>query len=211
VKALSTEKARHLILRAEAGEVLPDGLARELRDQAVTCGWYRASGVLEDVALRAYNADVAGPGGVRKVAGPVHVIALEGSVGLAAGDVSFGMRAILARETDRGMETLAGELVSARVIALEVMVSAFDDLAVGRAIDPKARIWILGETAGSAIAAAPAPPPPKACRTHGTRQCHAGAHRAARAPRRRQHAVSGSGRHGRALRVRPLRGLEERR
>ena len=167
MKALSTEKTRHLILRADAGEMLPGDLARELRDQAVTCGWYRASGVLEEVDLRAYDAGLPGPGAARRVVGPVQVIALEGSVGLAGGDVSFGMRAILARETDRGMETLAGEIVSARVVALEVLVSAFDDLAVGRSVDPAARVWILGGDGSSPAAAAPgvsprkAPPPPQ--------------------------------------------------
>jgi predicted DNA-binding protein with PD1-like motif len=156
MKALSTEKVRHLILRAEAGEMLPEALANELRDQAVTCGWLRASGVLTDVELRAYGSDTAALGPTRRIAGPVHVIAIEGSIGLYAGDVSFGMRAVVARETDRGMETLAGEIVRARVVGLEVLVAAFDEHAVARALD--AGVWLVGE-APTSPAPRPAPPP----------------------------------------------------
>ncbi len=39
----------------------------------------------------------------------------------------MGLHAVLARETDRGMETLAGEIVSARIVALEAFVTAFEE------------------------------------------------------------------------------------
>jgi len=160
MKALSTEKVRHLILRADMGDVLPDSLMSELRDQAVTCGWLRGSGVLSDVELRAYGAEIGGLAPARTIAGPVHVIALEGSIGLSAGDVSLGLRAVLARETDRGMETLAGEIVSARVIGLELVVAAFDEHAVARVLDPAARVWLMGEaSAATAVARLRAAPP----------------------------------------------------
>ena len=161
MKALTTEKVRHLILRAGPGDLLPDSLVSELRDQAVTCGWVRGSGVLSDVALRAYGSDVGGLAPARHIAGPVHVIALEGSVGLAAGDISLGLRAVLGRETDRGMETLAGEIVAARVVGLELLVAAFDELATPRALDPSGRVWLLGEPDGSKAAAAPPRPAPR--------------------------------------------------
>jgi predicted DNA-binding protein with PD1-like motif len=157
VRSFSSEKVRHLILRADSGDALPDALVRELRDQAVTCGWLRASGVLKDVELRAFRRDLGTLGPARRIEGLVHVLSLEGSVGLHAGDVSLGLRAVLARETDRGLETLAGELVSARVVALEAIVTALDELAVVRALDADAGVWLLGEAALT-TAAAPAPP-----------------------------------------------------
>jgi predicted DNA-binding protein with PD1-like motif len=154
VKSYSTEKARHLVLRAGHGETLPDSLVAALRDEVVTCGWLRASGVLSHVELRAFSAEVGGPAAVRRIAGPVQVLALEGSVGLSRGDISVGMRALLAREGDVGVETIAGEIVSARVHALEAHVTALDDLALERALDPAAGVWVLGEPG-----ATPAGPP----------------------------------------------------
>jgi predicted DNA-binding protein with PD1-like motif len=154
MKVLSTEKSRHLLLRAGPGDTIPESLVRELRDQAVTCGWLRGSGVLTEVQLRAYDADTGGLGPVRRIAGPVHAVSLEGSVGLAAGDVSLGLRAVFARETDRGAEAIAGEILSARIVALEAYVAAFDELAVGRFVDTGAGVWLLGEPEKSTAAAA---------------------------------------------------------
>lgn len=135
---------RHLLLRATAGEVLPDALAARLLDEAVACGWMRGSGVLHDVELRAFDAGLGGPGSVRRIEGPVQVLSLEGSIGLSDGAPAFALRALLARETDAGLETLAGEIVSARTVALEVMVIALDDLTLGLALDPAAGVWLLG-------------------------------------------------------------------
>ncbi len=145
MKSLTTEKVRHLVVRADQADTLPDSLVTELRDQAVTCGFVRGSGVLRDVSLRAYSSELGGLAPPRFIAGPVHVLSLEGSVGLSGGDISLGLRAVLGRETERGMETFAGELVSARVVGLELLVAAFDEHAAPRALDPLAKIWLLGE------------------------------------------------------------------
>jgi predicted DNA-binding protein with PD1-like motif len=132
-------------MRAGAGDVLPDDLARALENEAVACGWVRASGVLAEVELRAYDADTAQLASSRRIAGPVHALSIEGSVGLDRGELTVGLRAVLARETDRGMEVLAGEIASARVVALECFVTAFDDLALGRALDADASIALLAD------------------------------------------------------------------
>jgi predicted DNA-binding protein with PD1-like motif len=163
-----SEKSRHLVLRASAGENIPDALATKLRDEQVACGWLRASGVLVDVELRAFDAELGTLGSTRRIAGPVQVLALEGSIGLVDGEPSFSLRALLARETDHGLETLAGEIASARVVALEILVTAFDDLALERTLDEPAGVWLLGTRSSSSAparvmmktqpAAPPAPP-----------------------------------------------------
>ncbi|MCA9587469.1 MAG: DNA-binding protein [Myxococcales bacterium] len=140
---VSTTHARHLLMRLRRGDSLPDALLRELRDEVVLCGWLRASGVLSDVELSAF--DGAGMGAARKLSGPVHVVSMEGSVGLSEGDVSCSMRVVLARETDNGVETLAGELVRARIEALEVLVTAFDDVAATRRPDAGTTTWLIDE------------------------------------------------------------------
>lgn len=154
-----SESARHLVLRASGGEVLPDALAAKLRDERVACGWLRASGVLMDVELRAFDAGLGTLGTTRRVSGLVHVLALEGSIGLIDGAPSMSLRALLARETDRGLETLAGEIRHARTVALEVLVTALDDLALERSLDASAGVWLLGASAhghaAGAVAALP--------------------------------------------------------
>ncbi|HEX8790471.1 MAG TPA: DUF296 domain-containing protein [Polyangiaceae bacterium] len=146
--------SRHVVLRASAGEVLPGTLVTRLRDERVACGWLRASGVLADVELRAYDGELGTHGSTRRIAGPVQVLALEGSIGLSQGEPSMSLRALLARETDRGLETLAGEILSARTIALEVLVTALDDVALERALDASAGVWLLGGGPAATRAAA---------------------------------------------------------
>jgi predicted DNA-binding protein with PD1-like motif len=144
-----SEKSRHIVLRAEVGDVLPDALVAVLREHGVTAGWLRASGVLTEIELRAYGADLGGFGGVKRIAGPAHAVVLDAAIGVAHGDVSLSLRGVFAREADRGMETLAGEIVTAKVVALEAVVTALDDLALPRALDHDAGLWLLADPTGT--------------------------------------------------------------
>jgi predicted DNA-binding protein with PD1-like motif len=147
LKSYSIERARHLVLRAGNGDVLPDDVARVLSDQGVTCGWIRANGVLVEVELRVFDAAIGGLAESRRIAGPVQALSIEGSVGLDGGEPSLGLHAVIGRETDRGMEVLAGEIVSARVVALEAFVTCFEDLSIGRALDAAANVVVFGDAA----------------------------------------------------------------
>jgi predicted DNA-binding protein with PD1-like motif len=128
---VTTSSARHLLVRFADPARLPAAIHAALRDEVVLAGWMRASGVVSEVELRVGASGVA-----RRLEGTFHLIALEGSVGLAAGDVSCGMRAVLARETDAG------------IVALEVLITAFDELTGARQLDP-AGAWLLEATDGT--------------------------------------------------------------
>ncbi|HEX3770902.1 MAG TPA: PPC domain-containing DNA-binding protein [Polyangiaceae bacterium] len=130
-----SERSRHLVLRLTAGDALPQALVAALRDEGVSAGWIRAGGLVTDVELRAFDPARGQLGGRRTIAGPVHVLSIESSIGMAGGEPSLSLRAVLARETDRGLETFAGEIASARALALEAMVTAFDDLVLARSAD----------------------------------------------------------------------------
>jgi len=147
VKVETSHTTRHIVLRAEVGDVLPDALVRMLREQRVLGGWLRGSGVLAEIELRAYGADIVGHGVGRRVAGPAQVLVLDGTIGVADGEVALALRGVFARETDQGVETLAGEIASARVVALEAVVTALDDVAMPRGLDADAGIWVLTEPA----------------------------------------------------------------
>jgi predicted DNA-binding protein with PD1-like motif len=157
-----SDRTRHFLLRQSGGDVLPEALLDKLRDEGVTCGWLRASGVLADVEVRAYDARLRGLGPARVLAGPVQALVIEGAIGLADGVPGCSLRAVLVREGEGGLEVLAGELQSARAVALEGMVTAFDSLAVARAFDESAGVWLFARSVapvlpvvGSGAAGAP--------------------------------------------------------
>lgn len=154
---VTTANARHLLLRLDNSVQLPAALLDALRDEVVTCGWLRASGILTDVTLRAFDPNTGMPGAERRLTGPVHALVIDGSIGLSGGDVSCGLRAVLSRETDNGIETIAGEIESARAVAVEVLVAAFDDVAATRQRHATG-ISLLDATSTSLrVAAVPAP------------------------------------------------------
>jgi hypothetical protein len=95
---VTTSNARQLLFRLGEPAQLPDALLDVLRNEVVLGGWMRASGVLEDVRLRQ-----VGGGAVRTLSGTVHAVVLDGSIGMAQGDVTCGLRAVLSRETDTGL------------------------------------------------------------------------------------------------------------
>jgi predicted DNA-binding protein with PD1-like motif len=156
----SSEASRHLVLNCSSGEPLPDAIAQVLRDHRVRSGWLRGSGVLTDVELRAYDSELGALGSSRRISGPVHVLALEGSIGQSDGEPSFSMRAVLARDGELGLMTLAGEIMSARAVALEVFVTALDDVLLERSLDD-AGVWLVtGGTEATPTVVAQGPPRP---------------------------------------------------
>ena len=122
------------------GEAVPAFLSSALRNEQVMCGWLRATGVVQDVSIRAFDAARGTLGASRRLAGPLQVLSLEGGIGLEDGEVSLSLRVVLSRESDTGLETIAGELVSASSVALEVFVTVLDDVALERAVDGRAGV-----------------------------------------------------------------------
>jgi predicted DNA-binding protein with PD1-like motif len=150
VQIIRSEKSRHFVIRLSTGELLPDALVTRLRDEGVTCGWLRGSGVLVDVELRAFDAELGTLGSPRRIAGPVHALSLDGGIGATGGEISLSLRALLARAADRGLETLAGEIAGARAIAVEALITALDDVRLERSLDSAAGVWLFGAATSSA-------------------------------------------------------------
>lgn len=151
-----SERSRHLLLRGQEGDTLPRSVVRLLEERDVTSGWLRGGGILTAVELRTFGERTR----TRHLRGPVQLVSLEGSVGQLAGRVSVGMRAVLVYDTDRGVETVAGEIVHAEVLALEVLVTAFDDLRLERELDETTGTWMIAASnATPAQQPVPAPSP----------------------------------------------------
>ncbi|MEO8798226.1 MAG: DUF296 domain-containing protein [Polyangiaceae bacterium] len=149
MKSTISSSSRHLVIRLEEGESLPDALLQTFRDNEVATGWLRATGIVTEAEIKAFRSDHAAYGPTRRIAGPVHVLSLEGSIGVSRGDLSVGLRAVLARETEAGLETIAGELVGARVVALEAFVTSLDDVTVARVLDDRTATWLFDPAPGA--------------------------------------------------------------
>ena len=150
-----------VFFRLAPGDMLPDALYARLREAAVATGTLRAHGVLEHVELRTFASHPRTLGSSRAIAGPIHALTLDGTIGLSDGTPQATLRAVLSRETDSGVETLSGVVVSARVVALEVVVTSAQDLAVPLVHDPRTGLPMLGETTveGHGAATSPSPNP----------------------------------------------------
>ncbi|WP_394830940.1 hypothetical protein LVJ94_30980 [Pendulispora rubella] len=128
MKTTPSEKVRHLVLQGTRGEALPDALVAAFREEGVARMWLRGGGVISDVVLRTLGETAGSPDVLRRIAGPVQLLLLEGSLGILP-DAPLSLRAVLARETDRGMDTLAGEIVAARIVSFEAVATALDGAA----------------------------------------------------------------------------------
>ncbi|MGH7436158.1 MAG: hypothetical protein ACRENE_10840 [Polyangiaceae bacterium] len=112
---------------------LPAALGEKLRAEGVTQGWLRAGGILRDVVLRTIDARTGAPGPERTLDGAVQAVTIEGAVRGAGNALSFSLRAVLARESaGAACEIFAGEIQSARVVELEVLVTSIDPVAAER-------------------------------------------------------------------------------
>ena len=141
MNVVESRRVRHLVLRAEHGEALPDALARGLDEAEVKAGWVSGTGILEMVELASVDPGRARL--VRRIEGAVMAVALLGSVAAEGGETTVRLQATLTREGPLGLETFAGELVSARVIACDLLVTALDDLSLGRQVDEQTGMTAL--------------------------------------------------------------------
>ncbi|HEY1958689.1 MAG TPA: DUF296 domain-containing protein [Polyangiaceae bacterium] len=146
----ASRETHAIFFRLGPGDALPDALFAKLREAGVATGTLRAHGVLEHVELRTFSSQTRTLGASRALAGALHAIAIEGTIGLSEGTPQAVLRALLSRETDAGVDTLSGVVQSARVVALEVVVTSAQDLALPLAHEPRAGLAMLGDTAGPA-------------------------------------------------------------
>jgi|HubBroStandDraft_2_1064218.scaffolds.fasta_scaffold32668_4 predicted DNA-binding protein with PD1-like motif len=137
-----SSSARHLVLRAAAGDALPAALVAALRAENVKRGWLRATGVLEEVHLRPLTATGTATG-TRTLAGPVHLLHLDAPIEAEGNDLEIPCRGVVAFDGDRGYETIGAQIVSARIRTMDVLVTVLEDPVAARtwaaAIEASAR------------------------------------------------------------------------
>lgn len=122
-----SRRTRHLFLQLGPGDELPGSLLRALDGAEARAGWLAATGALEGVVLA-----TAGSATPRRIDAVCEVVSMSGSLAAHEGAGDLRLASTLAREGETGMAVLAGRVLSARVVWLDVHVVVFDDVAVQR-------------------------------------------------------------------------------
>lgn len=117
MKGSEVSEGRMMIIEADAGDLLPDALAAPLKDAGIESAIIRGSGVVSEAEIAVPESGGRSPGfgPPRKLTGMLQVVSLD----VRVRGPSISARGVFARETDRGIETLAGDLVSARALVFE--------------------------------------------------------------------------------------------
>jgi predicted DNA-binding protein with PD1-like motif len=172
-------RSRHLVIRLDRGDELPSALTRALAEVEARAGFITGVGAFEAVELAHYDQARRTYERARRVDAPCEVLALTGNIAVLDGSPSVRLSAMLSRETDVGLSTLAGQVVWARVFELELHVTVLDDVALTRVADERTGLPIVdakrigsplrlaAEPAQAVPASAPASPP-AASPTHAT-------------------------------------------
>jgi predicted DNA-binding protein with PD1-like motif len=121
---------RAILAHLPDGASLPEALVELLRAEGVATGTVHGHGIVRDATLRVFAPALGAMGLPRRLAGTSQAVVLDGSIGMLDGAPAVRMRAVLSRETETGVETVAGELDGARVVAVELLVTSLDDVAV---------------------------------------------------------------------------------
>ncbi|MCC6556858.1 MAG: DNA-binding protein [Polyangiaceae bacterium] len=140
---LEARRARHLVVRLDRGEELPGALLRALDEAEARAGWIEGAGSLEAAEIAVVDQATRGYAKTRRIEGPCDAVSLTGNVALLQGEGSLRLWTTLARETDVGLQLAAGELVWARVYALELRITVFDDIALARVADDRTGLGLL--------------------------------------------------------------------
>jgi predicted DNA-binding protein with PD1-like motif len=148
---------RTLLVRLEEGDTLPDALLIGLEVENILAGMIRATGVIADVELRSHDARSNALGERRKIPGAVLAVSLETTIAQVDGKPSIALRAVLSRDTGVNLETFAGEIVSAKAVGLDVIVTVFDDLVLQHQLDRSSGVTLLD---APDVRPAPKPVPP---------------------------------------------------
>src|SRR5690348_14789115 len=113
-------RTRHLVIRLDRGEELPDVLVRALGEAEARSCWITGVGAVEAAEIALYDQHERAYTKTRRLDRPAEVIALSGNAALLDGTATVRLSATLARETDAGLDVVGGQLVWARVFALEL-------------------------------------------------------------------------------------------
>ncbi len=130
-----SRRVRRIVGRLERGEEVVRAVEDLVREREVTTAWVRATGTLDWVELRRYDARARRWSAAERVEAPCEIVALEGQVAFEEGERRARLSATLRRESVAGAVVFGGEIVRAGVFALDLLLDCMDDLGLRRERD----------------------------------------------------------------------------
>jgi predicted DNA-binding protein with PD1-like motif len=150
-----SRRGRRLVGRLDRGVELVAALLDVCRSHGVHSGEVRAFGSVEEVELREFDQRGRAWRAPRRFASAFTIVQLTASLAEHDGRPHLEATCTLSRERDNGIELLGGQLVRARVYAVEFVIEAFDDLLLRRSMDAATGMLLLTEAIASGGGPAP--------------------------------------------------------
>lgn len=138
MRVVESRRIRQLVVHADRGEELPAALLRALQSTDARAGWITGAGAVEVAEVAVLDQAERALLRPRRLETPCELVSLAGPIATSEGAMSLRLSATLARETDRGLDLVAGQLVWARCFAVDLHVTVFDDLALACAPEDRA-------------------------------------------------------------------------
>lgn len=126
---------RRLVCALGRGDELVEALRALCVDHEVRTAEIRGAGILEEVQLASYDPLSQMWLGARPVVGPLELLSLWGSVSEESGQTAIRIHASMApcaAAAEAPRPALGGQLASARVFSVELVIECFDDLILRR-------------------------------------------------------------------------------
>jgi predicted DNA-binding protein with PD1-like motif len=130
-----SKRTRHLVLRLGRGDEIPAAIVRALDEAEARSAWIRGVGALSAAEIATYDQGARRYAKARRIEGGCEAISIEGNASTLDGVTTLRLTASLARETDKGLDTVAGQLVWARAFDLDLFITALDDVTLTRVAD----------------------------------------------------------------------------
>ncbi len=123
--------------RIERGEEVVSALRELARFEKIDAGFVRAQGAVEGAELARYDAAARGYVAAGAVVGPAELVSLQGNVSLEGGAPEVRLWAVLAPAPEGGAPgtIVAGRLVRARAVYVELAIDVYDDGDLERRAD----------------------------------------------------------------------------
>jgi predicted DNA-binding protein with PD1-like motif len=143
-----SRQSRRLVGRLDRGADLSTALLEICAGHGVRSGEVRAFGALEQLTLCEYDQQQRVYRSPRQFEAPCELLSLLGNVSEKEQKPFLNARVAVSRERDNGIELIGGNLVTARVFALEFVIDAFDDVLLRRGVDGKTGLHLWNEVIG---------------------------------------------------------------
>lgn len=148
-----SRQSRKLMGSLDRGEEVVAQLGRMAELQQIRAGVVRGLGTLKDVELVRRNHSTGEWVSHVQAEGPFDVVQLTAHIASLGDNPAIRIDAVLSVAGPGGLQMVAGQLRSAKVVEFEFVADAFDDLVAERRLDHG--VLILAEVRGSGTQPAP--------------------------------------------------------